>query len=296
MTSFWSLYVIVLTVGSLLAILWLLMVTRKGAAEELEKETTGHSFDGIEEYNNPLPRWWLWKFYLTLIFAAIYFILYPGLGNFGGVLGWSSTGEHDEAVEAHNAKFDALYTELAKTSIPELAKDAKALEIGQRLYMNNCSVCHGADAGGAIGFPNLTDNDWLYGDTPEAIKTTILKGRANGVMPGWLDSLGEKGVNEVSQFVMSLSGRTGLNEQMVKAGQGLYNTNCMACHGPEGKGNTALGAPNLTDTIWLFGGSPTVIKNTIRYGRNAIMPAHEDILGEDKAHVLAAYVYSLSHE
>lgn len=292
-------YIIIIVAIVIGGCTWLLIWTRKDATNDPIKphETMGHAFDGIEEYNNPLPRWWLFLFYGTIVFAIGYLILYPGLGHFQGVLGWTSAGAHEKEVQKAEEKYGPLFASYAKTPIVDLAKDTKAMEIGQRLFATNCSVCHGSDAKGAVGFPNLTDNDWLYGGEPEQIEQTILHGR-QGNMPkgGLLQNPSEGDVNELAQYVLSLSGKTGLNPRLVKSGEALFQQGCAACHGADGKGSIAAGAPNLADNIWLFGGSANAIKNTIRYGRAGVMPAHKDLLGEDKVHILAAYIYSLSNK
>ena len=296
-SNFWNLWIIVLTVGNILACWWLVRWTGKPRADEAAQgDVTGHSWDEgtLSEYNNPLPRWWLWLFYITMVFGAIYLFLYPGLGTYAGYLKWTHQGEYARDMEAADQKYGPLFAKYAGTPIPQLAADADALKIGQRLFVNYCASCHGSDAGGGPGFPNLSDGDWLYGGEPEAVKLSILDGRS-GAMPAWGPVLNEQGVDEVTAYVLSLSGRDA-DAGKVAAGQTHYATYCAACHGADGTGNTALGAPNLTDNIWLYGGSPGVIRQTINDGRNGRMPAHRDFLGEDKAHVLATYIYSLSNK
>jgi cytochrome c oxidase cbb3-type subunit 3 len=218
--------------------------------------------------------------------------LFPGLGAFKGFLGWTEVGQYEDEVAAADAEFGPLFAKFEQTPIPELAKDASAMAAGERLFVNYCAVCHGSDARGAAGFPNLRDDDWLYGGTPENIEATILNGR-NGVMPAWEGPLGgEEGVNAVAEYVMSLSGRD-VDETMAAAGKEKFAI-CVGCHMADGTGNQALGAPNLTDNVWLYGGSPRTIRESIAKGRNGIMPAHKDFLGTAKSHILAAYVYSLS--
>jgi cytochrome c oxidase cbb3-type subunit 3 len=294
MSSFWSWWVIIITVGNIIACYWLVRwATKPSTGEAATGDVTGHKWDdNLEEFNNPLPRWWLWLFYITIVFGFVYLALYPGLGNFGGTQGWSSRGQYDTEVERAAARYNPIFAAYAKQSVEELAKDTKAVQIGQRLFLNYCATCHGSDAGGARGFPNLTDDDWQYGGATHEIKTTILDGRV-GAMPPWEAALGEQGLDQVSQYVISLNGRDH-DAAKAAAGKTLYDTMCIACHGFDGTGNKALGAPNLTDNVWLYGGSPGVIRMTIAKGRNGVMPAHRDFLGEDKVHVLAAYVYSLS--
>jgi len=296
MSSFWSNYIIILTVLNIVGCFWLIKwASKKRVGDASEGDVTGHVWDGnLEELNNPMPRWWLWMFYISLIFSIIYLYLYPGLGNYEGSLGWSQIGEYEEEVADANKKYSPLFAKYAATPITELAKDKKANAMGQRLFLTYCSTCHGSDAKGARGFPNLTDKDWLYGNTPEAIKTSILNGRS-GIMPAMGAALGgDAGVDEVAAYVASLSGRT-TDAAKTKAGKAKFEMMCAACHQASGKGNPALGAADLTDNIWLYGGSLGVIKKTIVEGRNGQMPAHKNFLGEDKSHLLAAYVYSLSN-
>jgi len=295
MSSFWSNYIIILTVLNIVGCFWLIKwASKKRVGDASEGDVTGHVWDGnLEELNNPMPRWWLWMFYISLVFSIIYLYLYPGLGNYEGSLGWSQIGEYEEEVADANKKYGPLFAKYAATPITELAKDKKANAMGQRLFLTYCSTCHGSDAKGARGFPNLTDKDWLYGNTPEAIKTSILNGRS-GIMPAMGAALGgDAGVDEVATYVASLSGRT-TDAVKTKAGKAKFEMMCAACHQASGKGNPALGAADLTDNIWLYGGSLGVIKKSIVEGRNGQMPAHKNFLGEDKSHLLAAYIYSLS--
>ena len=302
MTSFWSWYITLLSLGTIAALVWLLLATRKGQRQESTEETVGHSYDGIEEYDNPLPRWWFMLFVATVVFALGYLALYPGLGNWKGVLpgyegGWTQVKQWQKEVDKANEQYGPLYAKFAAMPVEDVAQDAQALKMGGRLFASNCSVCHGSDAKGAYGFPNLTDNDWLYGGEPETIKTTIMHGR-QAAMPAWKDVLGEAGIRNVAGYVRSLSGRDTPEgvEIDVEQGQKLFATNCVACHGADGKGNHAMGAPNLTDNVWLYGSSFAQIQQTLRYGRNGKMPAQEANLGNDKVHLLAAYVYSLSQQ
>ncbi|EKT4478994.1 MULTISPECIES: cytochrome-c oxidase, cbb3-type subunit III [Pseudomonas] len=302
MTTFWSTYISVLTIGSLIGLTWLLLATRKGQSNNTTDETMGHSFDGIEEYDNPLPKWWFWLFVGTLAFSVGYLILYPGLGNWKGILpgyenGWTGANEWQKEMDKADARFGPIFAKYAAMPVEEVAKDPQALKMGSRLFASNCSVCHGSDAKGAFGFPNLTDNDWRWGGDPETIKTTIMSGR-HGVMPAWAEVIGDQGVADVAAFVVSkLDGRT-LPEGAkanVENGQKIFAANCVACHGPEGKGTPAMGAPNLTHPqAFIYGSSFAQLQQTIRYGRQGQMPAQAEIQGNDKVHLLAAYVYSLS--
>ncbi|QVM95172.1 MULTISPECIES: cytochrome-c oxidase, cbb3-type subunit III [unclassified Pseudomonas] len=304
MTTFWSTYICVLTIGSLIGLTWLLLGTRKGETKGTTDQTMGHSFDGIEEYDNPLPKWWFWLFVATLVFSVGYLILYPGLGNWKGILpgyedGWTQTNEWQKEMNKADAKFGPIFAKFAAMPVEEVAKDPQALKMGGRLFASNCAVCHGSDAKGAYGFPNLTDKDWRWGGEPETIKASIMGGR-HGVMPAWADVIGEQGVADVAAFVLTnLDGRSLPQEAKADPANGekLFAANCVACHGPEGKGTPAMGAPDLTHpTAFIYGSSFAQLQQTIRYGRQGQMPAQEAIQGNDKVHLLAAYVYSLSQE
>jgi cytochrome c oxidase cbb3-type subunit 3 len=255
----------------------------------------GHVWDeDLQELNNPLPRWWLNMFYITLVFGIGYLALYPGLGSFAGILKWSEVGEYNKEVEVADKRYGPLYEKYMKEDLRALSQNREAVKTGERLFVNYCTTCHGSDAGGGPGFPNLRDNDWLYGGDPLTVKASIMNGRA-GVMPGWGAALGQEGVFNVSEYVLSLSGRS-KNADAAASGQVKFQQLCVACHGADGKGNPALGAPNLTDGIWLYGGSQKAVMESIEKGRQGRMPAHRDFLGEAKAHLLAAYVVSLSAE
>lgn len=285
-------WIITIVLINLLGCLWLLWWTRKRPEDHIaEGESMGHSFDGIEELNNPLPRWWLNLFYLTIAFSFIYLTLYPGWGDAKGLLGWTSHNQWDMEVEKANNRYDRIFKDYADTPIEELAKDPTAVRIGQRLFGNNCAVCHGSDARGNVGYPNLTDNDWLYGGTPDQIVATIVHGR-NAMMPakGGLP-MTEQDIVDMAAYVLSLSGRQGSGN--AEAAKPKFAV-CSACHGADAKGNQMLGGPNLTDNIWLYGGSEKSIIETLTNGRQGKMPAFKDTLSEEKIHVLAAYVYSLS--
>ena len=296
MSSFWSWWITVITVGNILACYWLIKwASKPRPGEAAQGDVTGHSWDDgtLAEYNNPLPRWWLWLFYITIIFSLVYLYLYPGLGNFKGYLGWTSSGQYEQEMKQADAEYRPIFAAFSQQSVAEVAKDPRAVKIGQRLFLNYCASCHGSDAGGAPGYPNLTDGEWLYGGDPEVIKLSILDGRT-GVMPPWQAALGDQGVDEVTEYVLSLSGRDH-DAAKAEAGKARFETLCVACHGMDGKATPATGAPDLTNNIWLYGGSRGVIKQTISQGRNGKMPAHRDFLGEDKVHLLAAYIYSLSN-
>lgn len=325
MSSFWSIWISVLTLGTLIGCYFLLRWCLTDFTGIKEGESMGHSFDGIEELNNPLPKWWSTFFLLTIIWGFGYLLVYPGLGNWKGLFGWQSSNQgvltleeskadtinnlkdnsgilnqYDREVAAANARYGPIFKAYAARDIKDLASDKNALKVGQRLFLQNCSQCHGSDARGTTGFPNLSDDDWLYGGSPETIKETIMFGRNSQGMMAWSSALGgEQGVKEVAAYVISLSGRE-VDPKLAKAGHTRF-VMCQACHGSEGKGslisyNMKLGAPNLTDNTWLYGGSQHTIEESIRNGRAGIMPAWNKILGEEKVHVISAYVYSLSQK
>ena len=293
MSPLTSLIVAVVTSLNVLGCAWLIWWTaRRGPDEVASGEVTDHVWDGnLQERNNPMPRWWLVLFFLSIGFCFVYFLLYPALGRFPGVLGWTATGQYQHEMERAQAQYALVYAAFSGRSVLELSQDPKALTLGHSLFANNCIGCHGSDGRGAPGFPNLADDNWLYGGSPEAIVQSITHGR-EGVMPPLGAAIGEPGVDEVIAFVMSLSGQPAPADK-VSAGQARFVL-CGTCHGPDGKGNQLIGAPDLTRGIWQYGGSPSSLRRTVMDGRHGRMPAHE-WLGEDRIRLLAAYVYSLSH-
>lgn len=289
MSSSWSILVIVLTVGNILAMVWLLFST--GKKNDLkDSDTTGHTWDGIEELNNPLPRWWFGLFVITILFSAVYLYLYPGLGSYAGSLGWTQNSQFIEARAKNTENQRAYFSEFADFDIPALAANAKAMETGERLFANNCATCHGSDGHGAKGFPNLVDGDWLYGNDPATILATITSGRA-GVMPDL--NLDEASVSVMARYVQYLSGNPEISEYSIEKGAERFAI-CATCHGPDGGGNIALGAPNLTDNIWLHGGGVLDIEEILRNGKQGNMPSFDNALNENEIKLLAAYVISLS--
>ncbi len=297
LSGFWSAWIIVITLGSIGFAVWLLYANRKTDKvpdAEGNVETTGHAADGIEEYDNPLPRWWFQLYVGTVIFALGYLLLYPGLGNFAGLLGWTQEGQWEEEVARAEERFTPIFAQYQEIPIPELARDAEAMQVGERIYLNNCAVCHGSNAQGGYGFPNLTNDDWLYGGEPENIVTSLVRGR-NGLMPAW-QQLGEENIENLTQFTLSLSDLEH-DAERAERGAATYASVCAACHMPDGTGNQALGAPNLTNDIWLYqrpGQSVAdSIRQSLRNGRNGHMPAQEAYIGEERVHLVAAYVYSL---
>ncbi len=295
-SGFWNYYIAAFTLLGVIgcAILLWSQSKHKVEAGADPKGTTGHVWDDdLTELNTPMPRWWMWLFYITIVFALAYLVLYPGLGSYAGTLGWRSVGQYQDELKKAEADYGPLFAQYQGADIKAVAADPQARAIGERLFLTYCAQCHGSDARGNKGYPNLTDNDWLYGGTPEAIKATIMHGR-NGVMPTMAAALGsDKDVENMAQYVLSLSGSTAdpIKAVLAKPKFGA----CMACHGPGGVGNQAIGAPNLSDKIWLHGGSAETIMETIRKGRNSTMPQFGEFLGDAKAQVLAAYVWSLSN-
>ena len=354
MTFFWSSWITVLSFACWLFILGVLLMVLKYKPEVEEDGTTGHEYDGIREYDKPLPKWWLVIFFGSIIWGVAYWIFFPamfpkhwdGLATVevdGQTVPWTSHNELNSELEANDKIFtdsfektilakadasqatailneiDSLQTTLRRSEKPpadlqakidekiaqlapaveKLSTNPNAQKVGSRLFLQNCSVCHGSNAKGAVGYPNLTDGDWLYGGNAENILATLHKGRVGG-MPAWRDQIGEDGVRAASEYALSLSPNNGstsngkLDQTLVKQGEAIFNQNCALCHGQNGKGMISAGAPNLTDTVWLYGGDRETVRNTLRYGRAGVMPQWETKLGNERIMLLASYVYSLS--
>lgn len=290
-------FIAITALANILAGLWLMWWANKDSDKIPAKDTT-HVWDGdLTEYNNPLPRWWLWLFILSIVFALGYLVLFPGLGNYPGLLHWSSASQLSAENATARETFERRFAAYKDKSLTEISADPSAMSTAKNLFALNCSSCHGSDARGTKGFPNLTDQDWLWGGSEQAVYQTIAMGRDNA-MPAWGPVLGADGVEQVMAYVLSLSGRQvqgALADQAtIASGKTRFETMCSACHGQDGKGNQALGAPNLTDNIWLHGGSVTDIRETITNGRINHMPPHLERLGETKVRLLAAYVLNLS--
>ena len=296
LTSFWNWWVIIITVGTILACFWLLQWTKGISNRDEEGDgtgTTGHVWDeDLVELNNPLPRWWLQLFYITIAFAFIYLALFGGLGNIPGFLGWSQEGQYEAEVKAATEAQEAIFARYRQLDNEALMADAEANATGQRLFANSCAMCHGSDARGARSFPNLTDNDWLYGDSFDTVMQSIAEGR-RGAMPVMVGGLDDSGINNLVAYVQSMSGQQ-VDAGMAAEGKKNFDMLCVACHGVDGSGNQALGAPRLNDEIWLYGGETETIKKTVTEGRNGNMPVHKNLLSEDRRRLIAAYVLSLS--
>ena len=289
-SGFWSPYITLVVLAGVVGcgvFLW-----QQGRAGNKPGETMGHVWDEtLEEFNNPMPNWWRWLFYITIVFGLGYFALYPGLGSYAGKLGWTSGGQHEKEVADADAVYGKIFNGYLQQDLKTVAADARAKEMGEHLFLTYCAQCHGSDAKGAKGYPNLTDNDWLWGGEPEQIKTTIMGGRI-GVMPPFAQ-LGAETIKDLAHYVRSLSALAADSLRVTRGKEAYATAGCVACHGADGRGNQAMGAPNLTDKIWLFGSKEETIIETITKGRNIQMPAQKDFLGEAKVHLLAAYVYGL---
>ena len=324
MSSFWSIWITVISLFVIAGCFVLLRWCSKNNTDVEEGESMGHSFDGIEELNNPLPKWWSYMFYITIVFGLAYLALYPGLGNFQGQLGWSSSNQsighvkgisakedsknavetaekdgryvqYDKEVKKADETYGPIFAAYLKTPLEELVKNKEALNVGKRLFIQNCAQCHGSDARGSKGFPNLADNSWLYGGDLATIKTSIMNGR-NGMMPpkGGLP-IADSELPGLAEYLFELSGRK-FDAKLAAEGKASFMKGCFACHGMDGTGNKFMGAPDLADKAWLYGGSRKSIIESIKHGRSGTMPAWKDVLGEEKVHVITAYVYSLSHQ
>ncbi len=292
-SNFWSVFVAATTIIGIIACLVLLWVSGKAKAMTAHDNTTGHVWDGdLREMNNPLPRWWVWLFVITVVFSLIYLFMYPGFGSSPGKLGWTSLGQHKAEMEKGEKEVAPLYARFTAMSVQDMAADAQAMGIGERLFLNNCAQCHGSDARGSKGFPSLSDGDWLWGGAPEQIKESVTKGRA-GNMPPMAAAVGTPDdVKNVAHYVLSLSNspHDSLRASLGKAKFGA----CAACHGMDGKGNAAMGAPNLTDDVWLHGWGEQAVINIVTNGKVNVMPGFKDRLSAEQIHVLGAYVWSLS--
>lgn len=350
MSFFWSSWVTVLSLGCWLFVFGVLMWTLKSKPALDEDGTTGHEYDGIQEYDKPLPKWWLVVFFGTLFWGLGYFVLYPAIqpNAWSGVttvtvdgqeVPWTSENELNSNLQSNNKVFLASFENIlnnggASEALPILAKlnelqatqrknaepdkelqtqideqvkllapyvdklmeSPEAIKIGNSLFLQNCALCHGSNATGATGYPNLTDNDWLYGGKADEILLTIHNGRV-GAMAAWQKQLGESGVRASAEYVLSISGNQNgyeLNQAQVTQGKAIFEANCVLCHGADAKGITAMGAPNLTDDIWLFGGDRETVQTTIRHGRAGVMPEWQTKLGNERIMLLSAYVRSLS--
>jgi cytochrome c oxidase cbb3-type subunit 3 len=294
-SGFWSHYITVFTVLGIAACAILLWVTSRKKVPARADNTTGHVWDeDLVEMNNPLPLWWVGLFILTIVFSVGYLVAYPGLGSYEGELKWSQKAEYDAEVERAKRELEPLYAQFTARTPEELAGDANAMGVGERLFMNNCAQCHGSDARGSKGFPNLADSDWLHGGSADRIKESIHKGRTGSMPPMAAAVGGSDDVKNVAHYVLSLS-KAPHDSLRAQLGKSKF-TACAACHGADGKGNPLLGAPNLTDDVWLHGYGEQAIINIVNNGKTAEMPAQEGKLTDAQIHVLSGYVWGLSNK
>ncbi len=291
----WGWFIAVVTIANILACLWLIAWTSiRRDNEPGDNESTGHVWDeDLTELNQPMPFWWLGLFVVTIVFGLMYLLAYPGLGNYSGLFNWTQQRQHETQVNRAEHQFERKFSEFSEMDIPALARQSEAVDIGRKVYQTWCTGCHGSDARGAKGYPNLADNDWLYGGEPDQILTSISNGRA-GMMPPWQPMLGDDGVAAITAY---LSRPQNNSTNQVSGGKALFEQNCTACHGADGTGNILMGAPNLMDNIWLYGGDEASISESIANGRqDGRMPAHRELIGAEKRRLLTAYIYSLSQE
>jgi cytochrome c oxidase cbb3-type subunit 3 len=295
MPAFWAWFVAAGTIVFVIWCVWLISWSAKqGPQNKEDEDLVGHVWDGdIEEWNNPAPKWWLYLYFITIAWAVGYMVVYPGIGAWDGLLGWSQQGQYEQEMQAAEARYEPIYEAFAAMGFEELAQDADALALGRSLFASYCTTCHGSDARGAPGYPNLTDGDWQWGGTEQDIINSITNGRM-AVMTPWAQILGsDEAVDNMVTYVQSLSGIVDASE-VEQSARTQFTTFCAACHMPTGTGNPVLGAPNLTDDTWLYGSSAEAIRTAIEQGRNGQMPPHGEFLGENRTRILAAYVYSLS--
>ncbi len=295
MPAFWHWFVVGLTVLFIVFCVWLVgWSAKQGPKDVADDDLVGHKWDGdLEEWNNPAPKWWLYLYFITIAWGVGFLLAYPGLGNFGGLLGWTSAGQYEEEMQYAAATYEPIYEEFAGMDFATLTQNDEALALGRSLYASYCTTCHGSDARGAPGYPNLTDDDWQWGSGERNIVTSISSGRM-AVMTPWAQVLGsDEAVTNMAKYVRSLSGLEEA-DAAAQAMQTPFQTFCGACHMPTGTGNPALGAPNLTDDVWLYGSSIDTIRTALIEGRYGQMPAYGELLGANRTKILAAYVASLS--
>ncbi|TVP54815.1 MAG: cytochrome-c oxidase, cbb3-type subunit III [Halomonadaceae bacterium] len=295
MSDFMSLIVAFLILGVVLFCWWLPWIVRRNQpSDQPTDKSVGHNFDGIEELDNPVPKWWYYGYLATVVFSLGYLVLYPGLGNYPGLLGWTQVGQYEEERAQADEKYGVIFSAYAQQPVLQLAADEDAMAAGQRLFANNCAQCHGSAGRGFVGFPNLTDDNWQWGGSEQAIKHTLKHGR-RGNMParGINPNLTDPQLEDITHYLLQLNNRE-QDSDAAEQGQPLYVQACAACHGPQATGNTAMGAPDLTDDIWLYGGSFDAIMVSLLEGRQGHMPGQQKFLSEDQIHLLTAYVLRLS--
>ena len=294
MPAFWHWFVAAGTIVFTIWCIWLISWSAKqGPQNVADDELVGHKWDGdIEEWNNPAPKWWLYLYFITIAWAIGYMIAFPSLGNYQGMLGWSQEGQYEAEMQAASENYEPIYEKFAAMEFVELSQNDEAQALGRSLFASYCTTCHGSDARGAPGYPNLTDNDWLWGNAEAELIATIGNGR-QAAMPVLTPALGgDEGIDNMVKYVKSLSG--GEADAGAMSAQPMFVALCSVCHDVDGTGNKIFGAPNLTDDTWLYGSSAETVRETIVSGRNGQMPPHGDLFGENRTKILAAYIYSLS--
>ena len=295
MAAFWAWFVAAGTIAFVIWCVWLIRwASKQGPQGKADEDLVGHKWDGdLEEWNNPAPKWWLYLYFMTIAWAVGYMIVYPGIGAYEGLLGWSQEGQYEAEMQAAADRYEPIYTAFAEMDFETLAADPQARKLGASLYASYCTTCHGSDARGATGYPNLADDDWIWGNTEAQLTATLANGR-NAIMPQLAPALGgDAGVDNMVRYVRSLSGLIEADAGAMSA-QPLFTALCAACHNADGTGNQLLGGPNLTDDVWLYGSSDVDVRTTILNGRNGVMPAHGQLLGDKRTKILAAYVDGLS--
>ena len=291
MSNFWTFYIVTIVAINLVGCAVILHFNSKVPASEAKE--LDHGFDGITEYNTPLPRWWMWLFWSTIAFACVYLTLYPGLGKYTGMYQWTAAKQWNEEVNEAKKHYEPIFAGYYARSIEDLSKDPDALKVGKRLFLRNCAPCHSSDAKGGVGFPNITDGHWIHGGAPETIRKTITNGRV-GVMPAMNVILGnEETIKQVAGYVVQMRGGKS-DIPLTEVGENKFKMVCTACHGAGGRGNQAMGAPNLVKGSLLYGTKQNNIEQTLRMGRKSTMPAHKLLLSAEQIHLLTAFVYSLS--
>ncbi|MDR0250162.1 MAG: cytochrome-c oxidase, cbb3-type subunit III [Burkholderiales bacterium] len=299
-SNFWNLYIAIMTVVGLVFCAWLLVAVGrdKGKASD-----TTHVWDGdLTELNNQLPNWWRWMFWALLIFSVGYLIYYPGLGSFKGLGGWTQTGQFDKEMAALEKQTRPMYDRFMAMSVEGLANDQRAMGTAERIFQNTCARCHGSDARGFIGFSNLRSGAWNWGGDPEDIEQSIAEGRTGVMLPMGETLGGEPGIKAVVAYTRSLSGLDH-DASLLTQGEVLFEENCVACHGLDAKGMKDIGAPDLTDNVWVEGSSERAMMRIVEFGKNSdlaedsfAMPAHQDTLSKGQIYLLTAYVWGLTNK
>lgn len=282
-TGFWSGWIIVLTCVSLATLIWLVFSVyfAPGANEHPEAEPIWDN--DLREGSNAPPLWWFWMLLAALVFSLIYLMLYPGLGSYKGLLNWSQGKRIVESYETYDTSFQEIRADIAASSLAEIQNDLDLMQVAERIFRRECSACHGPDARGQVSlFPNLMDIDWQWGSSSEQIEQTIRGGRRANML-AWQTILGDDAVDQVADYVANFS-----DSDDSHPGKAVFQQSCAACHGLDGVGNPLLGAPNLADNIWLYGGDLETVRASISAGRNGVMPSFEKRLDDAQIKLLVA--------